>query len=291
MKVTQRLLAFTSQLVLAAAGILVGIDAWGQTPVERGRALVEGIAGCGNCHNQRGEGGKPVPTGRFAGGMKFAEEPFDAYAPNITPDPETGIGRWTPQQIARAIREGIRPDGSIIGPPMPMELYRGLADDDLQAIVAYLLTVPPVKNAVPKSVYRIKLPPNYGPPVGRVVAPPKTDLVKYGEYLAGPVGHCIECHTPMVGPHPDYKNRLNAGGRPFKGPWGLAVSRNLTPHETGLKGWSDAQIERAIRDGVRADGSPLMPPMGFSFYKSISADEMRALIAYLRSLKPLPTGG
>jgi hypothetical protein len=71
-----------------------------------------------------------------------------AVVPNITPDPETGIGRWTDAQIATAIREGRRPDGSIIGPPMPIALYRGLSDRDLMAIVTYLRTVPPKRNAV-----------------------------------------------------------------------------------------------------------------------------------------------
>jgi hypothetical protein len=71
-----------------------------------------------------------------------------AVVPNITPDPETGIGRWTDVQIATAIREGRRPDGSIIGPPMPIALYRGLSDHDLTAIVTYLRTVPLKRNAV-----------------------------------------------------------------------------------------------------------------------------------------------
>jgi len=82
-----------------------------------------------------------------------------------------------------------------------------------------------------------------------------------------------------------------AGGNPFKGPWGVSVSRNLTPHESGLKGWTDAEIARAIREGVRKDGSPLKPPMAYGWYKNISDGDMKALIAYLRSLKPLPLGG
>jgi hypothetical protein len=69
------------------------------------------------------------------------------------------------------------------------------------------------------------------------------------------------------------------------------VSRILTPHETGLKAWTDAEIARAIRTGVRRDGAPLKPPMGFDFYKNIDGAEMTALIAYLRSLKPQSLGG
>ena len=116
--------------------------------------------------------------------------------PNITPDPETGIGRWTDAEVALAIREGRRPDGSIIGPPMPIELYRGIADRDLAAMVAYVRSVPAVRNAVGKSRFDIPLPPTYGPPVGEVAAPADNPVAR-GAYLAGPVGHCIECHTPM----------------------------------------------------------------------------------------------
>src|SRR3954464_203129 len=105
--------------------------------LERGTYLMGSIVACGNCHVQR-EKGRPLPERGLSGGMVFDEEPFKAYAPNITPDPETGIGKWSDAQLARAIREGIRPDGSVIGPPMPVMFYRGMADDDLKAIVAYL---------------------------------------------------------------------------------------------------------------------------------------------------------
>jgi mono/diheme cytochrome c family protein len=258
--------------------------------LERGTYLMDSIVACGNCHIQRDKG-KPLFDRGLSGGMVFDEEPFKAYAPNITPDRETGIGNWTDAQLMKAIREGIRPDGSVIGPPMPIMFYRGMSDDDAKAIIAYLRAQPAVKNSVPKSEYRMKLPPNYGPAISkRVVAPSPKDTLKYGAYLAGPLGHCLDCHTPWVKGVPDLK-RAGAGGNPFKGPWGVAVSRNLTPHETGLKGWSDAEIARAIREGVRKDGAQLNPPMAYGWYKNISEGDMKALIAYLRSLKPLPIGG
>jgi mono/diheme cytochrome c family protein len=258
--------------------------------LERGKYLMDGIVACGNCHVQRGEKGRPLPEKGLSGGLVFDEEPFKAYAPNITPDPDTGIGKWTDAQLAKAIREGIRPDGSVIGPPMPIGFYRGLADDDLRAIVAYLRAQPPVKNKVPKSEYRMKLPPSYGPEIKqKIAAPSRKDEVKYGEYLAGPLGHCMECHTPWVKGVPDMA-KAGAGGNPFRGPWGVSVSRNLTPHETGLKGWSDAEIARAIREGVRKDGSPLKPPMAYGWYKNINDADMKALVAYLKTLKPQPMG-
>ena len=258
--------------------------------IGRGKYLMDSIVACGNCHVQRGEKGQPLLDKGLSGGMVFDEAPFKAYAPNITPDAETGIGRWTDAQLAKAIREGIRPDGSVIGPPMPIMFYRGLADGDLKAIVAYLRAQPAMKNKVPKSEYRMKLPPSYGPAITqKVVSPGRKDPVKYGAYLAGPLGHCLDCHTPWVKGIPDM-GRAGAGGNPFRGPWGVAVSRNLTPHETGLKGWSDAEIARAIREGVRRDGTPLKPPMAFGWYKNIRDQDMKPLIAYLRSLKPLPMG-
>jgi mono/diheme cytochrome c family protein len=279
-----------NRLLIVLALVALPASAQDKKLLERGTYLMDSIVACGNCHVQRGEKGRPLPEKGLSGGMVFDEEPFKAYAPNITPDPQTGVGKWTDAQLAKAIREGIRPDGTVIGPPMPIMFYRGMSDDDLRAIVAYLRAQPPVKNPVPKSEYKIKLPPNYGPPVKSVKAPSRKDPVKYGEYLAGPLGHCMECHTPWVKGHADM-TKVGAGGNPFRGPWGVAVSRNLTPHETGLKGWTDAQIERAIREGVGKDGKPLRPPMAYGWYKNISAPDMKALIAYLRSLKPLPLGG
>ncbi len=277
---------------ICAALVLAAMPASGQNVklLERGTYLMESVVACANCHIQRDKG-KPLFDRGLSGGMVFDEEPFKAYAPNITPDRETGIGKWTDAQLIKAIREGIRPDGSVIGPPMPILFYRGMSDDDAKALVAYLRAQPPVKNSVPKSEYKMKLPPNYGPPIGRkVVAPSPKDTLKYGAYLAGPLGHCLDCHSPWVRGVPNLK-RAGAGGNPFKGPWGIAVARNLTPHETGLKGWTDGEIARAIREGVRRDGTQLNPPMAYGWYRNIDERDMKALIAYLRSLKPLPLGG
>lgn len=275
---------------LLAFALLGSAAAQAPGSIERGRYLMETVAACGNCHFQRGPQGQPLPDRGLSGGMMFDEPPFRAYASNITPDAETGIGRWTEAQLARAIREGIRPDGSVIGPPMPVGFYRHLSDDDLRAIVVYLRAQPAVRNPVPRSSYNIPLPPNYGPPVTRVEAPPRTDKVAYGKYVAD-VAHCMECHTPRTTQGALVVERLGAGGQQFKGPWGVSVARNLTPHESGLKGWTDAEIAQAIRTGVDRHGQPYRPPMAFAFYKGISEEDMGALVAYLRSLKPQPFGG
>ena len=80
-------------------------------------------------------------------------------------------------------------------------------------------------------------------------------------------------------------------GQVFPGPWGESVTRNLTPHETGLKNWTDAEIAKVIREGVGRDGTPRKPPMAFGWYKNINDADMKALIAYLRSMKPVAFAG
>ena len=97
---------------------------------ERGDYLINGIVACGNCHTPQGPDG-PLAGMELAGGLVIEEPEFTVVTPNITPDPETGIGRWSDEEIIAAIREGRRPDGSIIGPPMPIGLYRGMSDRDV----------------------------------------------------------------------------------------------------------------------------------------------------------------
>lgn len=276
---------------LAAAVLAAAMTpARAETPVERGRYLVETIGACGNCHTPKDRRGRPIAAKKFAGGFVIKEPPFDAVASNITPDRETGIGAWTDAQIIAAIREGKRPDGSIIGPPMPIELYRGLSDNDVKAMVAYLRTIKPVRNQVAKSVYRMPLPKSYGPPVGSVPDVDRKNRVAYGAYLAGPVGHCTECHTPMQKNGRRDWSRTGVGGQPFHGPWGTSVARNITPHpDDGIGKWTDAQIRRAIQKGIGADGRRLAPPMAYPWYAKIRRADMDAIVAYLRSLKPLPT--
>ena len=98
----------------------------------------------------------------------------------------------------------------------------------------------------------------------------------------------MECHTPFAPPGgPDFKNSLGKGGREFPGPWGVSKSRNITSHkEKGIGGWSDAEIKRAITEGVRKDGSRMKPPMGYEFYKNMTESDLDAIVAYLRTVPP-----
>lgn len=271
-----------------AAFVVTATLAGAETPAERGEYLVQGPAGCGNCHTPLGPEG--FDRGRDLAGRLVDENPgFTAYAPNITPAGQ--IAQWSDAELARAIREGIRPDGSVIGPPMPITMYRGLSDTDLAAIVAYLRTVPAVENAVPASVYNIPLPPAYGPPVGSVPDVPRGVSVEYGAYLAGPIAHCLECHTPFGPQGPMVETDLGRGGFEFPGPWGVSVAANLTSHADGLAGYTDAEIATMVTEGRRPDGSPMFPPMPYGYFARMTADDLAAIVLYLRSLPPLPDAG
>lgn len=233
--------------------------------LERGTYLANSIVACGNCHTAQAPKG-PDNAKEFAGRLLEKIPPFTAYASNITPDKETGIGTWTKAQLIRALREGIRPDGSLIGPPMPIGVYSKMSDRDVEAIAEYVMSRKPIKNKVPPSIYRIKLPPHYGPPVKTVAKISRINLIKYGEYLAGPLGHCTVCHTPMVKGRRDFANQVGRGGFTFKGPWGVSVAANITPHKTdGIAGHATTELAKLIRSGMRSSGARMLPPMGYAY--------------------------
>ena len=272
--------AFTFALM-----VVVSVPAVADAVLERGAYLMKAVVACGNCHTQQTPAGPAVGM-ELAGGNVLVDDPrMTAQAPNITP--ASKVGDWSDAELKRAIREGVRPDGSIIGPPMPFPLYRHLSDEDLDAVVAYVRRVAPVEHETPASVYRIPLPPAWGSPVtGPVEAPSREDAAAYGAYIAGPLAHCTECHsTPDERGVPDPEHALGGGGLELTGPWGVSVAANITP--TNLGDWTDAEIETAIRTGKRKDGGQLKPPMPFGYYANMTDADMKALIAYLRSLQEL----
>ncbi|WP_439521609.1 c-type cytochrome [Marivita sp.] len=273
--------------VYAFAIILSGTTVLAEPSLERGKYLVEGPAGCGNCHTPLGPEG-PVMEMNQAGRLVEQTPGFTAIAPNITPGGR--VAEWTDAEFARAIREGVTPGGTrVIGPPMPIALYRQLSDDDVMSIVMYMRSVPAVANDPGESVYNIPLPPSYGPPIGEVAHPEEGVTVEYGEYLAGPVAHCVECHSPMGPMGPDWINQLGAGGFSFHGPWGTSVSSNLTPHpEDGIAKWSDEEVRQMITMGARPDGSPMMPPMGYGYYSRMTPEDIDAIILYFRQIPARP---
>jgi len=129
-------------------------------------------------------------------------------------------------------------------------------------------------------------------------APAMTQLQR-GEYIATLAG-CGDCHTPgtLYGA-PDFSRKLAGSELGWAGPWGITYASNITPDmETGIGSWTDAEIERALRSGVKRDGSPLGPPMPWPSFAPLTPEDMAALIAYLRSLPavkhqnlgPMPPG-
>jgi len=271
-----------------AAALLAGTTAFAQAPVERGKYLVTTIMTCQNCHTPKGERGAPVFERDLSSGLSWDEPPFKVTASNITQDRDTGIGSWSDADIRKALQKGERPNGVRLAAIMPADFYEILTPGDLDAIVAYLRTVAPVKQETPTPVYRIALPRHIPPGAEKPFSEADmADKVKKGFYLVT-IGHCMECHTPMGPRGREFESSYGKGGFEFAGPWGKSVSRNITSHkEKGIGAWSDAEIKRAITEGVSRDGSRLKPPMGYAFYKNMTETDLDAIVAYLRTLPAL----
>jgi mono/diheme cytochrome c family protein len=277
---------FTLAALLSVSGSALAQsgNAAGQSLVERGNYLVNTVLTCGNCHTPKGPNGD-IADKAFSGFLHFDEPPFKVTASNITQDKDTGIGNWTDAQIKTVLRKGTKPNGVPVAMVMPSGFYEIMTERDLNAVVAYLRTVKPVSNKVPDPIYKMPqghpIPPGGEKPYTEAML---TDKVKKGFYLAT-VAHCMECHTPFGPRGRDFDNRLGAGGAEFPGPWGKSTSRNITASKTkGLGDWTDDEIKRAITQGIRKDGSRLLPPMGFPYYAKMTAEDLDAIVAYLRTV-------
>jgi len=270
-------------LILAAGSIAT---AQAETPVERGAYLVGTIMTCNNCHTPMGPKG-PLFDKQLSGGLVFDMPPFKVTAANITPDRETGIGTWSDADIKQTLRSGIRPNGVVLAGVMPSGFYGILSDPDMDAIVAYLRSVKPISNKVPAPIYRTAMSREMFPGGDKPMANGGGDSkVMRGFYLAT-IGHCMECHTPIEKGRHDFAGRLGVGGQDFPGPWGVSVSRNITSDPgKGLGKWTDAEIKRAITQGISRDGSKLFPPMGFSYYARMTDADLDALVAWVRTVPP-----
>lgn len=269
-------------------GALIAIDpaVHAETKLDRGAYLVEAVGACGNCHSPRDANGN-LSGPPLSGGLALHTPAFDAYAPNITSDLKTGIGSWSENDIVNALRNGVTPHGHVIRPPMPIPLYRSLSDGDAHAIAAYLKSLPPTEHERSESTYRVPVPAGYGSPVTSVPEPDHGDLVAYGAYL-GKVGHCMECHTPMGAGGKRDPDRVGAGGFHLDLTWGEGVSANITPdRETGIGAWTDDQIVAVLAQGVDKGGAPLSPVMPWPYLQSMKPEDMRAIVAWLRTLKPV----
>lgn len=259
-----------------------------QSPIERGAYLVNSVMTCHNCHTPMTSSGPDFSRALSGGPQVFDEPSFTVRGSNITPDLETGIGKWSDADLKRALRKGIGLNGVALAPIMPTAFYEIITDRDLDAIIAYLRSVRPVKNEVAAPVYKAAIERQVFPGAEKPMSEADmSDPVKRGFYLAT-IAHCMECHTPLVGGRHDFAKSLGKGGQEFKGPWGVSQSRNITSHkEKGIGSWSDDEIKRAITQGIHRDGNKLKPPMGFAYYAQLTQQDLNALVAWLRTVPPV----
>jgi mono/diheme cytochrome c family protein len=263
--------------------------------IARGRYLVEAMTGCRACHSPVDES-RPGEFSQesllFAGRVwpPDAGFPGTIIAPNLTPDPDTGIGRWTDGEVVRALREGVSRDGTPLFPLMNYQEYRNFSDEDALAIVAYLRTQKPVR----RDPGRTKL----DFPVNMMIrtVPEPLDVSPAGLPPAGvergramiKLMLCGDCHTPMD----DRGNRLAdkqlAGGMIFRGAWGTVYSANITSHPSaGIGAYSDDDLKRVFREGKNRAGRDLWV-MPWSVTKNLTDADLDALIAAVREIPANP---
>jgi mono/diheme cytochrome c family protein len=251
---------------------------------------VEGALSCFDCHSQlAGElkaGEVPAFTHKGAGRIVIQQGDFVLAAPNITPDMETGAGTWTDDQFARAIREGIGHDGRTLFPMMPYQNYRVLSDEDLASVIVYIRSLAPIRNELPKPHIPFPLSRliNTAPqPIQTPVTADDSGPVARGRYLAM-VGNCKSCHTPVDKMGEPLPGMDFAGGKKIdKFP---AVTANITPDATGISYFDEALFIRSMRTGY-VGARPLNPPMPWWVFRNMNDDDLKAIFAYLRTVKPV----
>lgn len=251
--------------------------------IERGRYLAA-AGDCKACHTA--DGGKP-----FAGG-RAVPTPFGTiYAPNITPDKDTGIGNWSEEQFWKSMHEGLAADGSHLYPAMPYPWYTKLTKDDVLSIKAYLDTIPAVRSDTKEPA--LPFPLSWR---GSVVAwnrlffepgtyqadPKKSAQWNRGAYLVEGAGHCGACHSP--------KNVLGAvkQGQRFQGGKGEGwFAVDLTADREGLGSWSEDEIVEYLKTGANRRARA-MGPMGEVVEHStshLSDPDLQAIAVYLKGLQ------
>ena len=254
---------------------------------KRGEYLSK-AGGCLGCHTE--EKDQAVP---YAGGRAL-KTPFGTfYGPNITPHAQAGIGRWSEADFIRALREGRGPDGAHYFPAFPYPSFTLIGDSDLRDLFAYLRTVKPSERQSREHelgfFYRWRFLVGiwkwlFFTPGPFVAEPGKSATLNRGRYLTTALGHCGECHTPRNFLGATKKDRFLAGVK--------SEAPNLTPARLGKK--SDAEIKDFLRTAMTPDGDVAAASMAEVVQNTTSQltpQDLDALVAYLRSLPPLPEEG
>ena len=262
------------------------------TVLARGQYLVYGPAHCATCHIDPNDfeamsRGEKVPV---AGGGEIIIPPGVFKARNLTPDVETGIGALTNEEVARVMRYGVGHDGRVIFPFMPFE---NMTEADLNAIISFLRSQPPVSNKIEPTQYdflgKVVLALGMIKPIEPSSAPKKAlqqeVSVVYGEYLANSVTNCVGCHSPRDLNSGEFTGPKFSGGLAFEEPLGTFTTPNLTPDpETGLLAtWNEETFVKRLKGGLIHEGTP-MPWSSFAMMDEV---DIRAIYLYLNSLDPV----
>ena len=264
------------------AAAAAGIDAQDFGQIERGHYLTI-VGDCAACHTLPGSGHD------YAGGRPI-ETPFgELVAPNITPDPETGIGAWTDEEFINSLAKGTGRNGTHLYPAMPYNYYTKVTSDDALAIRAYLNTVPAVHNPVqpnqlpfPLDIRASMLVWNrlFFTPGTFQSDPNKSAEWNRGAYLAEGLGHCGACHTPKNFLGGD-KTRQRLRGYALQG-W---VAPDITnDRRRGLGGWSVDEIATYLKTGHSRTGAAtgLMSETVGNSTSHMSDADLKAIAIYLK---------
>lgn len=257
---------------------------------KRGQYILR-MAGCVTCHTQ--ERGR----GAYLAGGRALRSPFGTfYAPNITPDRDTGIGGWTTEQFVQAVTAGMAPNGTHYYPAFPYTSYTRMTDQDLVDLKAYLDTVEPVRSEVPAQdlgfPYNLRFALGIWKRLffeeGSFVADPTRPAAwNRGAYIASGPGHCRECHA-----------RRNFLGGFAAAHLAGAIQRpgdtrvpNITPHDkTGIGSWTEVDIAFALETGLKPNGDAMggsMAAVVENRTSHLTAEDLAAIATYLRALDPV----
>jgi mono/diheme cytochrome c family protein len=274
--------------VAGILAVLIVLYSFGATAdaqqVQRGEYLAR-AGDCISCHTVKG--GSP-----YAGGYRL-ETPFGyLLAPNITPDPETGIGRWSADDFYRAMHDGVNKRGQDMYPVMPYTFYTKVTREDSDLIYAYLRSIKPERNAVDVNHLRFPFDQRWSMAVWREMYfteatfkadPARTPAWNRGAYLVEGLGHCSACHSPRNALGAIEKDKAFSGAT-IDGWFALNLTSNL--HE-GLGEWTSDQIATYLKTGAYKGKTVAVGPMAEVVQNSLSHmtdADLKAMVEYLKSL-------
>lgn len=250
----------------------------------RGEYLANGALQCVLCHSARdwtAPGAPPLRGREFAGALMRDDGNARLVAPNLTPDRATGAASWSDDMLARAIREGVGHDGRALHPLMWYGAFRGLADEDVASLVVYLRSLPPVRNALPRTRLsderRDEIEAELRPLRTPVPMPDTSQATERGRYLVR-AADCAGCHTSW------YSARnpgLLAGGNLVERDTFASFSTNITGDATGIGGLDSAGFATVMRTGRWGTLSPVMP---WAAFRALSDRDLEAIRVFLRAL-------